>query len=501
MQLRVMPQLAVLVTLATAWGASPATGQQVAATPVTLQEQLNQWFARAARAAPGDWGVAVADQHGQVVWGVNATRPLVPASTVKLFTTGFARTILGGNARQVTRVLGTGVVDDSGTWIGHWALELNGDPTLERPARSGPMLRDLAAQLAEAGVRRLTGPLLLRSAHGEPDAVYPAVWHNRHRGRAFAPLIGTLTVNENAVSFTVAPGSRIGAAPRVVASMPDGMAELVEVRARTVEGRRDRLSIIALPNGRYRVNGTIGSRGRPRTWVGPTNSPRAVLEASWSAALTRAGIQWLRGDAVSDGGIPATTMTLAQVVSAPFDSIASEMNARSVNIGAEALLQWAAGPTQDGARLLTEHVRQITGDPFGVHLVDGSGLSYDDRASPYSFVTYMARFPATPAGRGFAMLFPANGSGTLRRLATGMPEPGVVRAKTGTLANAATLVGYLGRPDGMLLVSVMYNGPQVYAAKQHQWRLFRVLGANGIVIPAETEEVEVLGGDPPLEGR
>jgi serine-type D-Ala-D-Ala carboxypeptidase/endopeptidase (penicillin-binding protein 4) len=494
-QLRFTPQLAFLATLASAWGATPVAGQQVATAPVTLQEQLNRWFAGASRAAPGEWGVAVADERGQVVWGVNATRPLVPASTVKLFTTGFARTILGGNARQVTRVLGTGFVNDSGTWVGHWALELNGDPTLERPARSGPMLRDLAAQLADAGVRRLTGPLLVRSAHGEPDAVYPAVWHNRHRGRAFAPLIGRLTLNENTVSFTVAPGSRVGSAPRVVASMPDGMAELVEVRARTVEGRSNRLAFIALANGRYRVNGTIGARARPRTFVGPTNSPRAVLEASWSAALARAGIQWLRGDAVSDGGLPGVSLTLAEVASAPFDSIASEMNARSVNIGAEALLQWAGG--QDGARLLTEHVRQITGDPFGVHLVDGSGLSYDDRASPYSFVTYMARFPATPAGRGFAMLFPANGTGTLRKLASGMPEPGVVRAKTGTLANASTLVGYLGRPDGMLLVSVMYNGPQVYTAKQHQWRLFRVLGANGIVIPAEAEDVDVLGGDPP----
>lgn len=500
MQLRSTPQLGLFLILALTGAATPVRAQQVATQPVTLQEQLNAWFSRAVRAAPGDWGVAVADERGQMVWGVNATRPLVPASTVKLFTTGFARTILGGDARQVTRVLGTGFVDDSGTWVGHWAMELNGDPTLERPARSGPMLRDLAAQLAEQGVRRLTGPLILRSSRGEPDAVYPAVWLPRHRSRPFAPLIGALTVNENTVSFTIAPASRIGARPAVVTSMPDGMAGLVEVQARTVEGRRDRLSIIALPNGRYRVNGSIGVRARQRTFVGPTNSPRAVLEASWDAALARADIEWARGDAVGDAGGTVTPLTLAEVVSPPLDSIALEVNTRSVNLGAEALLQWAAGPAEDPGRLLTEHVRQITGDPFGVHLVDGSGLSYDDRASPHSFVTYMARFTATPAGRGFPLLFPTNGSGTLRNLASGMPAPGVVRAKTGTLATAATLVGYLGRREGMLLVSVMYNGPQVYTAKQHQWRLFRVLGADAVTIPSEAEEVELLGGDPPPGG-
>jgi hypothetical protein len=47
----------------------------------------------------------------------------------------------------------------------------------------------------------------------------------------------------------------------------------------------------------------------------------------------------------------------------------------------------------------------------------------------------------------------------------------------------------------MLLVSVMYNGPSVAAAKQQQWRLFRVLGANGSVIPSDSVEADVMGGE------
>jgi D-alanyl-D-alanine carboxypeptidase/D-alanyl-D-alanine-endopeptidase (penicillin-binding protein 4) len=494
-QVRIRPVIAFVLLAAVPAAGAGLAAQQTATASVTLQEQLNQWFYRASRAAPGEWGVAVADQTGRILWGVNATRPLVPASTVKLFTTGFARTVLGGNARQVTRVLGTGFVDDSGSWIGTWSLELNGDPTLERPARSGPMLRDLAVQLAERGIRRLTGPLTVHSTAGEADAWYPSAWHQRHRGRMFAPLIGALTVNENVVSFTLVPGTRIGAAPRVESSLPDGLAALVDIQARTVDGNQNRLVITALPGGRYRVTGTVGLRARNRVYSAPTNSPRAVLEASWNAALAYAGIEWVRGDAMYQSG-GFTGLALAEVVSAPLDSIAAEVNARSMNLGAEALLHWAAGPVPDPARLLADHVRLITGDDTGLRLMDGSGLSFDDRASPHTFVTYMARFPATPAGRGFPMLFPANGTGTLRNLASGLPAPGVVRAKTGTLGNAATLVGYLGQQEGMLLVSVMYNGAQVSAAKNHQWQLFRVLGARGVIIPAD-EAVEVLGGEPP----
>jgi hypothetical protein len=72
----------------------------------------------------------------------------------------------------------------------------------------------------------------------------------------------------------------------------------------------------------------------------------------------------------------------------------------------------------------------------------------------------------------------------------------VVRAKTGTLGNAATLTGYLGRVEGVLLLSIMYNGPNVWAARQQQWKLFRLLGAEGVTIPDDSIVVgEQLGGD------
>jgi hypothetical protein len=144
-----------------------------------------------------------------------------------------------------------------------------------------------------------------------------------------------------------------------------------------------------------------------------------------------------------------------------------------------------------------EHIQQVTGRNEGVYLVDGSGLSYQDRVSPSTFISYLAKFPNTAAGRNFPQLLPANGSGTLRRLNSGFPGAGVVRAKTGTLGRVSTVVGYLGRPEGTLLVSLMYNGSRPGAARRAQWSLFRLLGANGVVIPADTSSAEPpqLGGE------
>lgn len=467
-----------------------------APTPTDLEGKLATWYRGAVRAAPGDWGVAVANESGQLIWGVNLTRSYIPASTVKVFTTGFARSVLGPLARQRTRVIGVGSLDPvTGEWVGRWTLELNGDPTLDRVNKPGPMLADLAAQLRAFGIRRFTGPLAVSSATGTVDAAYPAVWNRRHWGRLFAPLIGALTINENAVTLTIAPGTAVGRPPRIVGSSPDGLHRLATMRARTISGSRSRLVYSQQAGGHWVISGTIGVHARPRTFTSVSNAPRAVLEAAWAEALTDAGIEW-------DNTSPPLSMyrsdqaVLAEVFSAPFDSVASEINRRSLNIGAELMLRWAAGGDGgDAAARLTEHVQRITGDLTGVHLVDGSGLSTEDRATPWSFVSYLVNFSALPEGRNFALLLPANGTGTLRRLGTRRIEPGVVRAKTGTLGNAATLVGYLGQTDGTLVISLLYNGNSVYAARQQQWRLFRLLGANGVAIPAGDDVITTAGSE------
>src|SRR5688572_19583127 len=148
-----------------------AAAVALAAAPVRAQSEADDvranvatWWETASRVAPGDWGIAVADEGGNLIWALEADQPLVPASAVKLFTTGFARSVLGSDARRPTRVVGSGQVNTAtGQWVGDWALELNGDVTLERGAGYGPSLYDLAAQMYSQGIRRLSGPFKVRS--------------------------------------------------------------------------------------------------------------------------------------------------------------------------------------------------------------------------------------------------------------------------------------------------------------------------------------------------
>ena len=479
-----------------------AAGAPAAAQDLSAREraEVEAWFQRATERTPdGQWGISIGTMDGRVLWSVSPELELIPASTTKLFTTGFSRARMGGGARFTTRVIAEGRLDSaSGKWVGSWALQLGGDPTLDRAGREGPTLRELARQLRERGVRVLEGPLALTSRTGPATSRYPSVWSPEFEGQLYAPPVGPVALHENTVSLTFRPGREPGAPPQLVSAYPDGVSRMVRIAATTVGGRGRRLSLRSDPDGGWTLRGTIGIERRSAGLSAVAHEPSQLLVSAWAAALERAGIRW-----ANPGGpvllAPRPAAILAQVSSAPLDSIAIEVNRRSVNIGAELMLQFAAGNQLTGPGLLTRHVRQVVGPSARVHLVDGSGLSEFNRMSARTQMLYLARYPQIPGNHRFPLLLPANGTGTLRRLRGGGMVRGVVHAKTGTLDRVATLAGYLARQDGVLVLSLMYNGRRIGAARAAEWELFRLLGAEGVDLSDALDTH--MGGSSPANDR
>ncbi len=467
---------------------SSLTGR-VAAQDLTPAERLrvDDWYRKTSdRTTDGEWGIAIGTMGGRVLWSVNSELQLIPASTAKLFTVGFSRARAGGGARISTRIIGRGTLDSTtGRWRGSWQLELGGDPTLERSGRDGPTLRELAYQLRARGITQLEGALALTSRTGPAASRYPAVWSAEFVGQLYAPPVGPVTLHENTISLTFRPGQDVGSPPTLVSAYPAGVDRLVRMSATTVGGSRRRLVLIADPDGGWTLGGTIGIDCRVAGISAVAHEPTSVLGYAWAAALDRAGIQWVNRSSppIVSPGVPAV---LAKVESPPFDSVAVEINRRSLNIGAELVLQWAAASQTSGPDLLNQHVREVVGPLAQIRLVDGSGLSELDRVSPMTQMLYLARYPQLRGAERYPLLLPANGIGTLRGLRYGMGK-GVVHAKTGTLDRVATLAGYLGRPDGVLVISLMYNGRRTHAARAAEWELFRLLGAEGVNLSGALE--------------
>jgi D-alanyl-D-alanine carboxypeptidase/D-alanyl-D-alanine-endopeptidase (penicillin-binding protein 4) len=210
----------------------------------------------------------------------------------------------------------------------------------------------------------------------------------------------------------------------------------------------------------------------------------AVSPAISSAAKFRRA---LRAKGVTTGGIVLGTARtgatpLALVDSEPLSAILNEMDHDSDNYVAELLLKdlgaevGGAGTTNAGAAVV-ERALAAAGIPLaGVHIVDGSGLSLDDRLTAGAVGLLLLQSWRNPDMRAvlWNALPLAGVSGTLQnRMLTG-PAHAYVRAKTGTTDQASALSGYAG---DRFAFSILQNGAPVsfYWARLAQDRLATAL--------------------------
>src|SRR5215210_140948 len=305
--------------------------------------RVEEWYRRTlARTGDGQWGVAIGTMDGRLLWSADPYSELIPASTVKVFTVGFSRARAGGGARIATRVIGRGKLDSlTGRWRGGWQLELGGDPTFERSGRAGPTLRALATQLRDRGINVLEGPLVLTSRTGPATSTYPTVWSTEFAGKLYAPPIGPVALHENTISLNLRPGRDVGSPPSFIWAYPAGVDRLVRMSSTTVGGSRRRLALLVNNEGGWTLAGTIGIDSRMVGISAVAHDPVSVLSYEIGRALERAGIRWENRTA-PPAAWPGLPSVLAKVESPPFDSVAVEINRRSLNIGAELVLQWAS---------------------------------------------------------------------------------------------------------------------------------------------------------------
>ena len=120
-----------LVAVAVVCGASAPSALAAQALAPQEREALEAWYRRTADAdgRRGEWGVAIGTMDGRVLWSMSPELALIPASTAKVFTTGFTRARVGGGVADHHPRRGRRHRSSPrpGRWQGTWALELGGD--------------------------------------------------------------------------------------------------------------------------------------------------------------------------------------------------------------------------------------------------------------------------------------------------------------------------------------------------------------------------------------
>jgi D-alanyl-D-alanine carboxypeptidase/D-alanyl-D-alanine-endopeptidase (penicillin-binding protein 4) len=212
-----------------------------------------------------------------------------------------------------------------------------------------------------------------------------------------------------------------------------------------------------------------------RTDPAEQDGPR-VDDPAGQAGIAFAKKLGLGASAVSEGTAPPDAQDLGVVVSAPVSQLVEHLMTTSDNVLAEALARKLAttrkgDPSFAGAAQETLAALSQAGfDVTGAVMVDGSGLSTDDRVPPRLLGAVLGAAAAPAEGpddteflRPIISGLPvAGGDGTLTdRFGKGTSAAGrgVVRAKTGTLTGVSSLAGVVTDVDGRLLVfALMSNG-------------------------------------------
>lgn len=440
------------------------------------------------------WGILFVDvQSGAVLHARNAGRRFIPASNRKLAAMGAALELLGPDFQWTTGFHGGALPDGQGRVQGDLVVPGTGDPTLGPPfhASGSEALQALAQALAAAGVRSVTGALVV-DASGWDSTSVPGSWMVGNLASVSGASGGAFTVGAGILEVEVV-GGNVPGDPARIAWTPRGDSAFVDSRIRTVhpDSATEPLRPIHLPESRrVRLEGSIGV-GERRILRTPMRE--AVLESARALhrALGEAGIEVAGGVRVAwddtdpavarcRGGAPRAPSStplsppapcpalprLAGLPSPPLAEVAAAVLGPSQNWMSEQVVRTLGsrlgerGSWSEGLRLEREWmIRTVGVDSLDFVLRDGSGLSVQNLVTPRAVVQLLLHMARGPHGDLYRQALPAPGErgGTLSGRLPGLEDR--VRAKTGSLTHVNALSGYLRGDSGRLVAfSILTNG-------------------------------------------
>ncbi len=364
---------------------------------------------------------------GEPVAAVNESTPLRPASNVKLITASVALEVLGEDFGYSTTV--NGVVGTGGVVAGDLYLIGGGDPLLSSAWWDGPnqkfppinvtSIEALADAVKAAGVTAIAGSVV-GDASRYDDEWYLPTWAPSLRFSEGGPL-SALLVNDSREAADLSSNDPVVGAATV-------LTQLLQERGVTVGGPPRAGTADGSP-----VVATVESQPLP-----------AVLEEMLTTSDNNTAELVLKEVGLASGGAGTTALGLTKVMST--------------------LQEW--------------------GIPLdGVTLVDGSGLSDENRLTCQAILAVLQHGSFDDAvGEGL----PVGGEkgGTLYdAFQEGEPLSGVLRAKTGTLDNtdgvadklgAKALSGYVPLAGGGAIeFSLLLNGETISNKTEYRptWEL------------------------------
>ena len=400
-------------------------------------------------------------EKNKTLYSVRSDRLFAPASNIKLLTTALALKLLGPDYRFKTVLYGTTPVRTR-VLKGNLFIKGFGDPNLV-----SEQMWLLVNELKNLPLSKVNGDIVADDSFFD-NALRIQSWKKGGVEAYNAPL-GALSFNFNTVTVHVSPGEKLDAKPVVVV---DPNIDFIQVdnRARTVsKSKRSKLIVNRIDRGNHNeitISGVISERHTRETYYLNITKPTYYAAKVFQEFLLRAGVE-VTGK-VKIGPVPNSAYDLLEHSSAPLSLILRGLNKFSNNFVAEQILKTIGaetygqpGTTENGLRAMDEYLQSLKYTSGEFSILDGSGLSRQNRMSPDQIVSVLQDmyrdlgvFPEFVAALGVM----GRDGNVLKRM-NGHSGSEKARVKTGTLNFVSALSGYFQSADGeRFAFSILMNG-------------------------------------------
>jgi D-alanyl-D-alanine carboxypeptidase/D-alanyl-D-alanine-endopeptidase (penicillin-binding protein 4) len=446
-------------------------------------------------------GVSIVDlQTGRTLAAVRDAEGFIPASNMKLLTSGTAMNVLGTDFAFRTELL-----LDGDTLVIRGA----GDPALADPAILEHMtppttVRQLVATLADAvrksGVTRVAA-VVADDRIFDRQFVHPS-WPADQLHKWYCAEVAGINFHTNVLTFFPSAAPEGPDRPPTFSLEPESPWIEVENKART--GPRNANSIWVQRDPKlnaFALFGEIGPGARVATDVSLHDVPLYFAQ-SVAAELLRAGVSVAaapsagtptRDDiaiavAAARSAGPADRFDHPRTVAAVSTHVADiyqRINADSQNLYAECLLKRVGrdvtgepGSWINGPSVVRMTLAQTLGPDAAAETVvsDGSGMSRENRVTPRTMTRWLDALQRDGRfGQAFVSSMAVPGEGTLRNRFRGVKLTNELQAKSGKLDGVRCLSGYVTDPATgrrvafSVLVNNLREGDQaLQALKVHE---------------------------------
>lgn len=438
---------------------------------------------------------------GKTVFAYHDTLELVPASTMKAINTAASLSMLGKDFTFKTYLFYDGEIDKNGVLQGNIYIKGGGDPSLGTPRIDSMkdmkyLIPDWLNNIQKLGIKRINGAIV-GDASIYDDTITPPSWNNGDVGHHYGAGSSGLTFHENTFRILFKSGLRYKDSARIVALDPP--VPYITIKNKVTTGGVYTPEDTWIWGGAYNntrfIKGVIPRNTKEFFIRASLPDPAFYCAYSLYKALADTGITVTDSATTykalkAQGKIKTGAITVFYTLeSQPLDTIAFYTNRYSINTWAEDILKMLAfektgvGSTYNGTQLVTNFWKSKGVDLTGFKMVDGSGLSSDNKVSPRNLAEIMKAFISDSLFPEFYNTLPVAGrSGSISDIFKGTIAENNLHAKSGYMIGLRSYTGYVYNKKGKLLTFGIIVNDHTATAGEMKSMLEKIM-----VLIAETE--------------